>query len=56
MAAKKCKCGRKLVLEMDKLRGKCFQCVKEEDRERMLQRRRGGKSRAKTSRSKKSRG
>ena len=56
MAAKKCKCGRKLVLEMDKLRGKCFQCVKEEDRERMLQRRRTKASRAKKSHTRKSRG
>jgi hypothetical protein len=27
MAAKKCKCGRKLILEMDKVRGRCFECV-----------------------------
>jgi hypothetical protein len=36
MAAKKCKCGRKLILEMDKVRGRCFQCVEEErSRERL---------------------
>ena len=27
MTAKKCKCGKKLVLEMDKVRGRCFQCL-----------------------------
>ncbi len=48
MAAKKCKCGRKLILEMDKVRGRCFECVKEErDRERVERpwrgRKRGGK-------------
>ncbi len=43
MAAKKCKCGHKLVLEMDKVRGRCFQCVKEERRERTRQKKRGGK-------------
>lgn len=42
-AKKKCACGKKLVLEMDKVRGKCFQCVREEQRERTAGRRRGGK-------------
>jgi len=27
MAAKKCKCGRRLVLEMDKVRGRCYECL-----------------------------
>ena len=33
MAANKCRCGRKLILEMDKVRGECFECVKEESRD-----------------------
>ena len=37
-SAKKCKCGRKLILEMDKVRGRCFECV----RERTRPRKRGG--------------
>ncbi len=43
MAAKKCKCGRKLVLEMDKVRGRCFECVGEERKANLARRRRGGK-------------
>ncbi len=43
MAAKKFKCGRKLILEMDKVRGRCYECVKEESRERTRPRKRGGK-------------
>jgi hypothetical protein len=43
MAAKKCKCGRKLTLEMDKVRGRCFECVKEDRRERTRLQERGGK-------------
>jgi hypothetical protein len=30
MAAKKCKCGRKVILETDRIRGRCFQCVKDQ--------------------------
>ncbi|MEO2015698.1 MAG: LamG domain-containing protein [Fuerstiella sp.] len=43
MAAKKCKCGRKLILEMDKVRGRCFECVKVDALERTRPRKRGGK-------------
>ena len=43
MAAKKCKCGRRLILEMDKVRGRCYECVKEESQERTKPRKRGGK-------------
>ena len=43
MAAKKCKCGRKLILYMDQMRGRCFQCVKEESRERTEPQKRGGR-------------
>ena len=43
MAAKKCNCGRKLILEMDKVRGRCYECVKEESQERTKPRKRGGK-------------
>ncbi len=43
MAAKKCKCGRRLVLEIDKVRGRCFECVREEGRERTRPRKDGGK-------------
>ena len=32
MAAEKCKYVRKLILEMGKVRGRCFQCVREESR------------------------
>ena len=42
MAAQKCKCGRKLILEMDKVRGRCYECVKEENRERTRSRSRKG--------------
>ncbi len=27
MAAKKCECGRRLILEMDKVRGRCFESL-----------------------------
>jgi hypothetical protein len=43
MAAKKCKCGRKLVLEMDKVRGKCFHCATKEVRARTAHLGHGGK-------------
>ena len=43
MAAKKCKCGRKLILEMDKVRGRGVQCVRVESRGRTSPRKRGGK-------------
>gem|GEM_PF-7035274 len=31
MAAKKCKCGADLVLETDKVRGKCHRCVRKDN-------------------------
>ena len=43
MAAKKCNCGRKLILEMDKVRGRCFECFKEESRERTRPKKGGGR-------------
>jgi hypothetical protein len=43
MTARKCGCGRKLILEMDKVRGRCFECFKEESRERTRSRKNGGK-------------
>ena len=43
MAAKKCKCGRRLILEMDKVRGRCHECVRKEIRERTKPRNHDGK-------------
>jgi len=43
MAANKCKSGRKLILEMDKVRGRCYECVKEEVREPTKPRKDGGR-------------
>ena len=42
MAAKKCKCDKRLILDMDKVRGRCYECVREETRERMRPRKDGG--------------
>lgn len=44
---KKCKCGRKLILDVDRLRGKCNRCVEQERKEKDVYRRAGRRRRKK---------